>query len=159
MSTILNGLSGRAYSFELYNRWDTWKDACGVYAFVNLGTRGIWIHYVGICQSFRTRMLSHERWDEAVAHGATHVLAHLGPNDTYAREAEERDLIAAYNPVLNTQHRTSPAPSPIAPVDLALALGLGSLSIGSLPMTPTSSTDPILGLDSLGLGGLGFLGK
>jgi hypothetical protein len=50
---------------------------------------------------------SHECWSNAVInHGATHILAR--EIDTEAnRIAEEQDLIAAYNPPMNVQHRTS----------------------------------------------------
>jgi len=34
------------------------------------------------------------------------VLAHVNYGGEFARRAEERDLIARYNPVLNVKHRT-----------------------------------------------------
>jgi hypothetical protein len=64
---------------------------------------GTWyVVYAGRCSSFCDRMPLHERWAEAVACGATHVLARYNP-DPRVSELEERDIVAALRPPLNKQ--------------------------------------------------------
>lgn len=84
------------------------KAEAGNYMFVKPTNAG-WVPvYIGIADSLRDRIPYHERWTEAVQHGATRAMAHTNGN-ALAREAEERDLIGYWNPVLNTQHRSGPA--------------------------------------------------
>ena len=63
--------------------------------------------YFGESSNLRHRMPNHEVWEKAVSLGATHAMAHATQAGDEARLAEERDLIANYNPALNTQHRTT----------------------------------------------------
>jgi len=62
--------------------------------------------YFGIADDLRVRIPGHELWEEAIRLGATHVMGHTTPDGDAARRAEERDLIAYWNPPLNIQHRT-----------------------------------------------------
>lgn len=64
--------------------------------------------YIGVADDLRGRVMGHEVWAEAQRRGATRVMAHLQADRT-KRESEERDLIGNWNPVCNTQHRTSRA--------------------------------------------------
>ncbi|WP_322414175.1 GIY-YIG nuclease family protein [Mesorhizobium huakuii] len=76
----------------------------GNYMFAKLTDKGYVPVYIGIADDLSARISSHDRWDDAVAAGATHVLSHTHPN-VAMRQAEEIDLIAYWQPVLNTQHR------------------------------------------------------
>jgi hypothetical protein len=144
----LTGLTGRSYGYESYDRYGDWREQPANYAFgyfssgLGIGSfgdinglvglsalatmGGHWvIVYIGEADNIKTRMSSHDRWLDAVALGATHVLAHLNFGSVEARKAEERDLIAHYNPSLNAQHRTN---------HLAGFAGLGSLGYDESPL-------------------------
>jgi hypothetical protein len=105
------GLTGRSY---LYSPADlspasSWNPFPGNYAFVVRTIAGDYVLYFGECQNFVSRPMppQHERWHEARAtYGATHVLAHVNYGGVDARRDEEQDLIRAYNPPMNVQHRT-----------------------------------------------------
>jgi hypothetical protein len=125
METVFTGLSG--FSYLPYMAADLaapWNPVPGNYAFIRLKntlTGSFDILYFGECASFSARPMppGHDRWDDAVKlYGATHVLCHVNLAEEWVRKEEERDLIAAYNPPMNVQHRTG----------IAGALGLGALS-------------------------------
>jgi hypothetical protein len=78
----------------------------GNYAFVKVQPNGrADVLYFGITDDLSDRIPKHECWPEAMTLGVTHVMAHSAPN-AIARYAEERDLIAYWNPPMNVQHRT-----------------------------------------------------
>jgi predicted GIY-YIG superfamily endonuclease len=80
------------------------KAVAGNYMFVRLANDG-WVPvYIGIADDLQDRIPSHERWKEAVALGATEVMAHTQANRA-KRETEEKALIKHWNPPLNIQHR------------------------------------------------------
>jgi hypothetical protein len=81
------------------------KDVAGNYMFVKPVNNGWLPVYIGIAESLRDRIPGHDRWNEAAQLGATHVMSHTQSNSA-KREAEEKALIAHYQPPLNTQHRT-----------------------------------------------------
>lgn len=79
----------------------------GNYMFVRNTSGNLWLPvYIGIAADLRDRVMKHEMWAPAAKAGATRVMAHLQP-DVKKREAEEKDLIARWNPSLNTHHRTT----------------------------------------------------
>ena len=63
--------------------------------------------YIGIAEDLRDRIAGHERWPDrwadAVARGATKIMAHTQSNSA-EKITEEKALIAHYDPPLNTQH-------------------------------------------------------
>lgn len=80
----------------------------GNYAFVKRLPNGNFVPiYFGIADNLSNRISNHERFDDAVRAGATHVMAHTTPAGEAARIAEERDLIQQWNPPLNVHHRTT----------------------------------------------------
>ena|SRR5437868_1577267 len=82
------------------------KPEGGNYMYVKRLPNGNWLPvYIGQADDLKARIPSHERGADAVRAGATHVMAHTTPAGEQARLAEERDLIAYWNPALNTQHR------------------------------------------------------
>jgi hypothetical protein len=86
----------------------TIKDELGNYAFVKQLPNGNFTPlYFGVADSLRSRIPSHERWSDAVRAGATHAMSHTTPAGASAQLGEERDLIAKWNPPLNTHHRTT----------------------------------------------------
>lgn len=105
MAVTLVGASGASYYYEPYEINGDWNNVPGNYAF-SYPTIGGWkILYIGETKSFNSRFPQHERWPEALRHNATHILVRLNRFGEANRQAEERDLIEAYHPVLNTQHR------------------------------------------------------
>ncbi len=80
----------------------TWNEVGGVYIFAGLNAQGLWRpHYIGKAESFSNRLPGHERWEEAVQLGATHVHAMVVQEEA-TRAAIERELISAWRPSLNT---------------------------------------------------------
>lgn len=61
--------------------------------------------YIGETEDLRARLSNHERWADAIRAGATHAMGHTTPTGEAPRKAEERDLIAKWQPVLNTHHK------------------------------------------------------
>jgi excinuclease UvrABC nuclease subunit len=81
-----------------------WNDVGGVYIFTSI-QGNIWhAHYVGVADSFRNRLPTHERALEARRLGATHIHAVVVPQADIRATLEQR-LIAACQPPLNTHHR------------------------------------------------------
>jgi hypothetical protein len=93
------------YTFDIYDPNTAWNDVAGVYIFAGIAQNGRWsAYYIGICDSFKNRHVNHERWDEAVRLGATHVHARVERLEA-TRQAIEKDLIQVCQPPLNTHHR------------------------------------------------------
>ena len=83
-----------------------WLDEPAVYVFAKRDRKGdVWTPlYIGQADNICDRMADHERWDEAVRHGATHVHA-MVVSEQADRDRIEVALIAKYQPQLNTHHR------------------------------------------------------
>ena len=80
-----------------------WNAVPGLYIFAGLNSEGRWAAlYIGQAESLADRLPNHERWQEAVRLGATHVHARVVPQAA-TRDAVERELIQAYQPRLNSQ--------------------------------------------------------
>lgn len=102
------GLSGRLYRYAFVDMRVPFRPIGGNYAFVSRLPNGNFAPlYFGETHDLGERMPNHEVWPKAVALGATYAMAHATPDGYLARLAEERDLIALWNPRLNTQHRTT----------------------------------------------------
>jgi hypothetical protein len=106
-----NGSAGNTYRywfFETPQNPSTIKSECGNYAFVKQLPNGKFVPlYFGIADSLRSRLTNHERWDEAIRAGMTHVMSHTTPAGETVQIAEEKDLIQQWNPPLNVHHRTT----------------------------------------------------
>jgi hypothetical protein len=101
------GISGKTYRYWFSTFNDSFKDEGGNYMFVRQLPSGNFLPvYIGVADSLQKRLSNHERADEAKRLGATFVMTHTTPAGEAARLAEEKDLIAYWHPVLNTQHRT-----------------------------------------------------
>jgi len=110
VSVTAKGASGALYTFEAIDGPITWNDVPAIYMLVPRKV-GAWaVHYIGQCDSAKTRMPTHERWEEAVRdYGATHIITHLAPRDEAVRKTEEQDLILSHDPPMNVHHRPSNA--------------------------------------------------
>lgn len=105
-SETWGGLGGTLYRFWFYDHsLDGLGSQSGVYMFVRR-VNNVWQPvYVGIADDLLDRLTNHERWSEAVALGATTVVAQAQALAD-ARQTAERNLIGLWNPELNTHHRT-----------------------------------------------------
>jgi len=95
------------YTFKPYPIDASWNDCGGIYMFVMVDARGTaHIQYIGLCDSFKSRLCGHDRWDAAKRAGATLVYACSIANAD-VRAAVEKHLIGRFNPPLNTHHTSA----------------------------------------------------
>lgn len=109
---FLTGASGIEYFYTPYLFGETgWHADPANYAFGHVDEGGVWhIVYVGETANLLSRMRMHGQWPAAQRLGATHVLVNLNAEGVRVRRVQERDLIARYRPVLNTQLLGEPKP-------------------------------------------------
>jgi excinuclease UvrABC nuclease subunit len=91
------------YDFLICDYSTQWNNSPGIYIFAGLNERYNWVaYYVGQADNFQNRIPSHEKWELAQSHGATHVhvMEVLQESD---RDMVERRLIQACQPILNDQ--------------------------------------------------------
>lgn len=106
-SVTFTGLSGQRYQYIVCSMDGSWNAIAGNYVFAYLTSLG-WVSvYFGETGNFATRFPGHEKWRLAMLCGATHVLAHVTLGGEAVRQAEEKDLIRAYNPVCNIEYRST----------------------------------------------------
>ncbi len=99
--------NGNNLQFDIYTKENTvWNDVSGLYIFTYITAVHWYPLYVGQADSFKTRLSSHERWDEAVRKGATHVHALAVPQHLI-RDLWEGMLIQNLQPPMNVQHRNA----------------------------------------------------
>lgn len=96
--------NGQTLQFEAYGRNEGWNDVPGLYIFSYLKGGSWYAVYVGQASSFRERLPNHERLNEAIQKGATHIHATV-VREQPRRDALEQMLISHLQPPLNTQHR------------------------------------------------------
>jgi hypothetical protein len=103
---FLTGVSGKAYFYTPYLWVTRWHPDPANYAFGwQDGETGTWrVAYLGETASLSHRMRNHGQWEAAAKLGCTHVLVNLNAGGQRTRRAEEQDLIAKYQPTLNSQH-------------------------------------------------------
>jgi excinuclease UvrABC nuclease subunit len=93
------------YSFEILTPEADWNPIAGIYIFCGKNRENIWTpFYIGQASSFSERLSGHDRWEEAVNLGATHIHAKVVKNQT-DRHTIETKLIQSLQPRLNTQLR------------------------------------------------------
>jgi hypothetical protein len=102
------GASGQPYQFGVFDKYAHWNDVSGVYIFASYpGVLGVLNFpaalYVGQCSSFSSRICGHERWGDALLHGANEVHG-LVIHRQSDLDFVELDLIRALRPILNRQH-------------------------------------------------------
>lgn len=98
-----NKVTWLGHEFGTYPLNTTWNDVAGVYIFCGINAQGYWVPvYVGQTDSFKSRFSSHEKWDQAIRNGATHIHARAIPHAPM-RDAVEMALIQMLRPKLNEQ--------------------------------------------------------
>lgn len=97
--------NGQTMTFHIYDSNKNWLQVAGLYIFSFKKPNGFWHPlYVGQTNDFSSRLPSHERLDEAVRNGATHIHAVQVPQAA-KRDELEKLLIAHLQPPMNEQHR------------------------------------------------------
>lgn len=93
------------YVFDVLRRDANWSEESGIYIICGVNPQNQWVPiYVGQADSFRSRIPRHEQWSQALALGASHVLAMVVATKA-DRDRIEQHLIQTYQPPLNVQHR------------------------------------------------------
>ena len=96
---------GQTLTFTIYDYYATqWKTVGGLYIFARVAGNGWDPLYVGRTENFRTRIPSHEMWDEARRLGATHVHALVVPLEAH-RVRLEAGLVGFLKPPMNQPSR------------------------------------------------------
>jgi excinuclease UvrABC nuclease subunit len=81
-----------------------WSKSAGIYIFAGVNSNRNWVAlYIGQASSFADRVPNHERWDDAVKRGATHVHACIVPTQA-ERDRLEESLVRAFQPPLNVHY-------------------------------------------------------
>ncbi|MDO9453759.1 MAG: GIY-YIG nuclease family protein [Stagnimonas sp.] len=134
-----------AFSFQVFSMSDSvkWNPVGGVYIFASQSISSYFPLYIGKADSFANRFSCHERWDDAVRAGATHVLASVVQHDT-TRDEVEQAMIGQFQPKLNTHHREIRS----GLLQAGIAGGLGAVfgALGAPKHTPSRG---LLGLAAL----------
>lgn len=95
--------NGDKIEFTIYAENKNWNNVAGVYIFSHQASSGSWLAlYVGQTDDFSARLPSHEKLNEAIRHGATHIHAAAIPLASN-RDKVEKMLIQHLQPPLNTQ--------------------------------------------------------
>ena len=91
-----------SHTFNVYDTsTEGWRDVAGLYIFARLMREGRWrAIYIGETGSFKHRMADHERLDEALRRGTTHIHAMVFPGEETARQNLEQGLIREFRPEL-----------------------------------------------------------
>lgn len=110
MSDVIDwtGKSGKQYRYWFLENVTaaSIKTVPGNYAFVKRLPNGNFTPlYFGVAEDLSERISNHDRWDDAIRAGMTHVMSHTTPGGEKVRCDEEIDLIQQWRPPLNTQHR------------------------------------------------------
>ena len=107
MDTVLWPLgNGQSLRFTIYTiNAVTWNEVPGLYIFTYDNGQYWKPLYIGQAEDFRKRMASHERFEEAVLNGATHIHA-VVVEQSANRDTWEKLLISAHQPPMNVQYRS-----------------------------------------------------
>lgn len=90
-------------SFTIFPEETSWNEVAGIYIFAKKIADNSWnALYIGQALSFKNRLPNHERWQEAVQLGATHVQV-LVEGLQANRDSIEKHLIEKFQPPLNVQ--------------------------------------------------------
>jgi hypothetical protein len=96
------GQSGNEYPYEIHPIDTAFRPLPGNYIYAKQSEDGRWIPiYMAQTRDLHQRLEGHVTLQDAIANGATHVHVHYDAAGPAARHAEERDLIARWQPVCN----------------------------------------------------------
>ncbi len=90
--------------FTVYELNTSWNNVSGLYIFAYYDGQLWRALYIGQADDFNSRMSNHERLQEAIQKGASHIHAKTVTN-AVNRDRWEQMLINHIQPPMNTQHR------------------------------------------------------
>lgn len=91
--------------FDVFDKNEGWHAVPGLYIFAYILSNGDWkAIYVGKTDDFSSRMPNHDRLNDAIKKGATHIHAKVVMSD-YDRSLFERMLIQNLQPELNQNYK------------------------------------------------------
>jgi len=97
--------NGQTLEFEVLAKNEGWNAVAGLYIFAHQLQNGNWrAIYIGQTDNFSLRMPNHERLNEAIQAGATHIHAKV-VGSQQDRDLWESLLIQNLQPQLNQRHR------------------------------------------------------
>lgn len=96
--------NGETLEFKIYSFNTNWNQVAGLYIFTYFDGQYWRALYVGQTDDFSCRMPCHDRLDEAVRRGATHIHAATIPQAA-KRDNLEKMLIQHLQPPMNTHYR------------------------------------------------------
>ena len=106
-SVVWTGESGRLYRYQVCDLAKPWFDVPGNFILASAAGNVLTAIYIGQTASLRDRLPAYVEWDVARHAGATHLLAHVNLAGERPRVEETADLVRAYMPLLNQQHRAA----------------------------------------------------
>ena len=108
MSSVMwTGETGRSYRYQVCDLAKPWLDVPGNFILARASDNVLTAIYIGQTASLRERLPAYAEWEAARSAGATHLLAHVNFAGERARVDESADLLRAYTPLLNQQHRAA----------------------------------------------------
>jgi hypothetical protein len=95
--------NNKTLEFTIYDSNSNWNNVAGLYIFTHQVIGGSWHPlYIGQTDDFSSRLPSHERLNEAVRRGATHIHAAVIPLAS-DRDKLEKMLVQYLQPTMNDQ--------------------------------------------------------
>lgn len=89
---------------QILAKHSNWSKSAGIYIFAGVNANQKWVAlYIGQASSFADRIPNHERWEDAVKRGATHVHACIVTTQS-ERDSLEESLIRTFQPPLNAHY-------------------------------------------------------
>lgn len=98
--------NGQHLEFTIYDVNASWNEVAGLYIFSYFDGTYWRALYVGQTVGFSSRFSNHDRLDEAVRRGTTHIHALVVPQAAN-RDTWEQLLIANLQPPMNEHHRNA----------------------------------------------------
>ena len=96
------GQSGTEYQYEVFPIDTEFRPLPGNYIYAGQSEDGQWIPlYVAQTRDMHQRLEGHEKLQDAIGYGATHIHMHFSTAGQAARCTEERDLINRWQPCCN----------------------------------------------------------
>jgi len=102
------GQSGKEYQYEIFPIETVFRPLPGNYIYARQDEDGNWVPlYVAQTRDMHQRLEGHEKLQDSLEAGATHIHAHYTTTGQASRCSEERDLIERWAPPCNARLENS----------------------------------------------------
>ncbi len=100
---VWTGQSGKEYQYEIYPIDTDFRPLPGNYVYAKQTEDGGWIPlYIAQTRDMHQRLEGHEKLQDSLENGATHIHMHYCEAGQASRCTEERDLVNRWQPQCNT---------------------------------------------------------